>query len=113
MLYLIVFFLFFVFAAIEIVGFPRKRYDNLHFFAGTIIVLIAGFRYETGVDWLAYEYIFDNTASLYDAFIINDYTQVFYYTFLILFLYFYRFCRANFFCFFLFFLAFLAFNRHQ
>ena len=69
--------MFFVFAAIEIVGFPRRRYDKLHVVAGTIIVLIAGFKYETGVDWLAYQAIFENTSSLSDAFIMNDYSQVF------------------------------------
>lgn len=43
-----------------------------------MFVLIAGLRYETGVDWRAYQYTFDNMPALDQAFYTKNLSEVFF-----------------------------------
>lgn len=66
MFYLIIFLLLAFLAFYEIV-FTPKNSNRLYFLVFLLLTFTSGFRYETGVDWVAYEYEIKNTISLYDA----------------------------------------------
>ncbi len=75
--YLYIFLIFSFFALSEILGAnPKllKIYRGLSIF---MIIFIAGFRYETGVDWAAYQDYFETIPSFDDSFRSNNFSNVF------------------------------------
>lgn len=78
MFYLFVFTLLIFFSFLEVIHLSKKTLSNLHIFVGVMFVLIAGLRYETGVDWRAYQYTFDNMPALDQAFYTKNLSEVFF-----------------------------------
>lgn len=70
MFYLLIFILLAFLAFYEIVFKPKDK-NRLYFLVFLLLTFISGFRYETGVDWVAYEYEIKETVSLSDAFAKN------------------------------------------
>ena len=66
MFYLYIFLILTGLAFYEILFNPKDK-NRLYFCVFVLLTFISGFRYETGVDWVAYEYEMDRAISLSDA----------------------------------------------
>lgn len=75
--YLFIFLLLFFFAFLEISNVSSKICKVLYILIGFTFVFVAGLRYETGVDWLAYQYYFDEIIPLNEAFYFNTFSNSF------------------------------------
>lgn len=75
--YLFVFLLLLFFAFLEISNLSNIKLKVLHIVIVFVFIFVAGLRYETGVDWLAYENYFDEVIPLNEAFNFNSFGNVF------------------------------------
>ena len=75
--YLFIFLLLLFFAFLEISNVSGRKLKVLHIVIVFVFVFVAGLRYETGVDWLAYQNYFDEVIPLNDAFTFNYFGNVF------------------------------------
>lgn len=76
-IYLLIFLLLLLFSFLEISNVPTRILRVLHIVSAFLFILVAGFRYETGVDWLAYENYFSDIVPLNEAFNFNSFGNVF------------------------------------
>lgn len=76
-IYLFIYLFLLFFAFLEISNIPSKVRRLLYIIITFIFVFVAGLRYETGVDWLAYKDYFDETIPLNEAFTSNSFGNVF------------------------------------
>lgn len=78
MIYLIIFILLAVFSWFEIKHiFTNKQWIYAQNFLIILLFLIAGLRYETGVDWAGYQYYYDKIAPFDEAFNSDNFKGVF------------------------------------
>lgn len=78
MIYLYVFIILLLFSWLEIKGLFSKSQRKLQLLIAIIFTIIAGLRYETGVDWAGYEYYFNRIPSFETAFASNNYKPIFF-----------------------------------
>ena len=65
--YLLIFLLLLCFAFLEISNVSNKTLKVLHTVIAFVFIFVAGLRFETGVDWLAYQEYFDEIMPLHEA----------------------------------------------
>ena len=75
--YLLIFLLLLCFAFLEISNVSNKTLKVLHTVIAFVFIFVAGLRFETGVDWLAYQEYFDEIMPLHEAFLNNSLSNVF------------------------------------
>lgn len=75
--YLLIFLLLLFFSFLEISNVSNKILIVLRGIIIFLFIFVAGLRYETGVDWLAYEYYFDEITPLNEAFNFNNFGDIF------------------------------------
>lgn len=75
--YLLIFLILLLFAFLEISNISTKILRILHGISAFLFIFVAGLRYETGVDWLAYESYFYDIAPLNEAFNFNSFDNIF------------------------------------
>lgn len=76
-IYFLIFIVLLLFAFLEISNVSTKYLKLLHGVAIFIFVSVAGLKYETGVDWLAYQNYFDEVTPLDQAISSNSFESVF------------------------------------
>lgn len=74
MFYLLLFLLICLFTIFELINIEYKYQTYMTLFIVLIFVLVAGLRYETGVDWLVYEKMLETTPPITD--ITDDFGRV-------------------------------------
>lgn len=75
--YLFIFLLLLFFSFLEISNVSSRKLKVLHIVIVLVFLFVAGLRYETGVDWLAYENYFDEVVPLNEAFNFNTFSNAF------------------------------------
>ncbi len=75
--YLLIFLILLFFAFLEISNIPARILRVLYGISALLFIFVAGLRYETGVDWLAYESYFYDIAPLNEAFNFNSFGSIF------------------------------------
>lgn len=75
--YLFIFLLLLFFAFLEISNISVRKLKILRIVIAFVFVFVAGLRYETGVDWLAYQSYFDEIIPLDEAFNFNSFGNIF------------------------------------